>query len=124
MESTLALPNWTPQSPEVPSSSKIKIKHVYRDLSLINAEFGRQSNGSTRRKEKRRQLVCVYHDQLPLPCKGALMDRTTTNCYYVTCFLFFSLQCDTDEIHTCCFTSNGSLFASGPAETETNICIY
>ncbi|KAK2567239.1 hypothetical protein P5673_009052 [Acropora cervicornis] len=114
MESPLALPNWTPQSPEVPSSSKIKIKHVYRDLSLINAEFGRQSNGSTRRKEKRRQLVCVYRDHLPLPCKGALMDRTTTSCNY----------CDTDEIHTCCFTSNGSLFASGPAETETNICIY
>ena len=34
------------------------------------------------------------------------------------------LQCDTDEIHTCCFTPNGSVFASGPAEAETTICIY
>ena len=34
------------------------------------------------------------------------------------------LQCDTDEIHTCCFTPNGSVFASGPAEAETTLCIY
>lgn len=38
--------------------------------------------------------------------------------------IFVILQCDTDEIHTCCFTPNGSVFASGPAEAETTICIY
>ena len=40
--------------------------------------------------------------------------------------IYSSAQCNTEEIHTCCFKPNGTLLASGPVEThyETEIRIY